>query len=122
LFPEVYPVRVYRSARDCHTKLRGGGALIAVAEAVFGVKRRSDLEYFQECVWVEITITDGRNLLIGSHYFPPDVKADIVKNYFNFLENILDALNYRVLLLGDFNVPDFDWNSGLPSPDTFTLK
>jgi hypothetical protein len=32
-----------------------------------------------------------------------------------FLENILDILNYRVLLLGDFNVPGFDPNSGLPS-------
>jgi hypothetical protein len=28
-----------------------------------------------------------------------------------------DTLNYRVLLLGDFNVPGFDWNSGLPSPN-----
>jgi hypothetical protein len=46
-----------------------GGALIAISEAVFGVKRRSDLEYFQECVWIEITATDGRNLLIDNHYF-----------------------------------------------------
>jgi hypothetical protein len=36
-FPEMYTV--YRSDRDCHIKLRGGGVLIAVSEAVFGVKR-----------------------------------------------------------------------------------
>jgi hypothetical protein len=113
LFPEV--CTVHRSDRDCHTKLRGGGALIAVSEADFGVKCRSDLEYFKKCVWVEITVTGGRRLLIGNHYFAPDVKVDIIKNYFNCLENILDNLNYRVLLLGDFNVPGFDWNSGFVS-------
>jgi hypothetical protein len=59
--------------------------------------------------------SNGRNLLIGNHHFAPNVKVDIIKNYFNFLENILDTLYYRVLLLGDFNVPGFDSNSGLPS-------
>jgi hypothetical protein len=65
---------------------------------------------------VEISLFDGRDLLIGNHYFAPDIKVDIINNYFNFLENTLDTLNYRVLLLGDFNVPGFDWNKGLPSP------
>jgi hypothetical protein len=37
---------VYRSDRDCHTKLRGGRVLIAVCEAVFGAKHRYDLEHF----------------------------------------------------------------------------
>jgi hypothetical protein len=31
----------------------------------------------------------GRNLLIGNHYFAPDVTVDIIKNYLNFLENIV---------------------------------
>jgi hypothetical protein len=62
--PEMYTV--YRSDTDCHNKLRGGGA-------DFGAKCRSNLEYFQEYVWMEITITDGRNLLIGNHYFAPDL-------------------------------------------------
>jgi hypothetical protein len=52
-----------------------------------------NLNFFQECVWIEITVTDGRDLLIGNHYFAPDIKVDIIKSYFNFLENILDALN-----------------------------
>jgi hypothetical protein len=37
-------------------------------------------------------------LLIGNHYFAPDVKVDIIKNYFSFLENKLDTINYRMLL------------------------
>jgi hypothetical protein len=54
-----------------------------------GVKHRTDLESSEECVCVELTVTDSCNLFIGNNYFPPDVKVEIVKNYFNFLENIL---------------------------------
>lgn len=82
--------------------------MIAVSEAVFGIKRRSDIEYFQECLWIEITVSDDRNLLIGNHYFSPD--------WLNFLENLLDTFNC-VLLHGDFNVPGVDWNYGFPSPN-----
>jgi hypothetical protein len=65
-FPEIYTA--YHSDRGCHTKLSSRRNLIAVSDAVFGVKRRSDLEYFQDCVWVEITVIDGRNLFIDNHY------------------------------------------------------
>jgi hypothetical protein len=54
---------------------------------IFGVKRRPDLEFFHVSVWVECTLSDGHNLLIGNHYFAPDIKVDIINNYFNFLEN-----------------------------------
>jgi hypothetical protein len=55
---------------------------------------------------VEITATDGRNMLIGNHYFFPDIKVDIIKNYFRFVENILDVSNDSVILRGNFNVPE----------------
>jgi hypothetical protein len=73
IFPEIYTA--YGSDRDCHTKLGGGGASIAVSETVFGAKIKSDAEYFQECVWVEITLTDSRIFLICNHSFYPDIKV-----------------------------------------------
>lgn len=97
-------------------KSRGGGALIAISNTVSGATRGPDLEFFPESVWVEITLSDGRDLLISNHYFAPDIKVDVIDNYFKFLENKLDSLNCRVLLIGDFNVPGFDWDKGLPSP------
>jgi hypothetical protein len=54
---------VYRFDRCCHTNLRGGGASVAISEAVSDARRRSDLEYFHEWVWVENTVTSGRNFL-----------------------------------------------------------
>jgi hypothetical protein len=44
-FSEMYTV--YHSDRDCQVKLLGGGALLAVSEAVFAVERRPDLEFFK---------------------------------------------------------------------------
>jgi hypothetical protein len=76
-FSEIYIL--YHSDKDCDTKLHGGGALMTVFEAVFGIKHKSDLEYFQECVFVEIAITYGCNLLIGNHYFSHDCKVDVIK-------------------------------------------
>jgi hypothetical protein len=39
-----------------------------------------------------------------------DIK--IIKNFFNLLENKLNSQNFRILLLGDFNVPGYDWVTG----------
>jgi hypothetical protein len=61
---------VYRSDTDCHIKLRCGGALIYFSEADFGAKRGSDLEYFQEYVWMEITVTDGLSCLLAITNLP----------------------------------------------------
>jgi hypothetical protein len=83
LFPESYTVysadRVYDSIQS------GGGALIAISETVMGVKRQSDLEFCEQCVWVELPVSDGFSLLIGNNYSSPDTKADISNNYFTFL-------------------------------------
>jgi hypothetical protein len=40
------------------------------------------------------------NLLTGNHYFCPDIKVDVIKSYLNFLENILNAVNYSSRALG----------------------
>jgi hypothetical protein len=45
--------------------------------------------------------------------FPPDTKPEIIANYFRFLENKLDTHNFRVIMVGDFNTPGFDWKCGL---------
>jgi hypothetical protein len=58
-------------------------------------------------VWVEIPSFDGFNILISSRYFAPDTTTDTLKRYFGYLEYVLNTHNFRVLLLGDFNLPLF---------------
>jgi hypothetical protein len=43
---------------------------------------------------------------------------EFIENYFNLLENKLNTQNFLVVLLGDFNVPFYDWVSGLPHANT----
>jgi hypothetical protein len=37
------------------------------------------MEMAEECVWVDILISDSFNLLIGNHYFVPDKTADTLE-------------------------------------------
>jgi hypothetical protein len=112
LFPDNYFVS--RADRDyTDSKLtRGGGVLTAVHSSFSSCKRRYDLELSYECVWLHIPILDAFNLLIGNHYFPLNMDIKVIENYFNLLENKLNSQNFRVVLLGDINVPGYDWVSG----------
>lgn len=56
---------------------------------------------------VELLSFDGFNLLISNHCFAPDTTVDTFKRYFVYLEHVLDAYNFCVLLLGDFILPLF---------------
>jgi hypothetical protein len=46
-----------------------GEVLTAVLRGARAFKNRCDLEFFEECVWVEIPTRDGFKLLLGNHYF-----------------------------------------------------
>jgi hypothetical protein len=48
---------VFRFDRDSQTVSHGGLALSGASEAGFVSEHRSGLEYFEERVWVEITVT-----------------------------------------------------------------
>jgi hypothetical protein len=73
------------------------------------VKRKFDLEFINESVWMEIKIRYGCNLLTGNRYFPPDTRIDFLRSYLNSFENVLCTLNFGVVLFGDLNFPNFDW-------------
>jgi hypothetical protein len=75
LFPESYTV--YRADRVYDAIQSGGGALTEISDTVMGVKRQSELEFCEECVWIELPMSDGFRLLNGNHYFSPGTKVDI---------------------------------------------
>jgi hypothetical protein len=53
-------------------------------------------------------------MLIGNHYFSSETKPEVIKAYFHHLGNILDINNTCIILLGDFNAPGSNWESGAP--------
>jgi hypothetical protein len=119
LFPDTYSV--FRADRDYSNSntTRGGGVLIAVTNLLKGIKRRHDLETTTESVWFEIPGSDNVNLLIGNHYFPSDCSVTIIDNYLNSLERNLNAYQYRVIILSDFNTQNYDWINGAPFPNSY---
>jgi hypothetical protein len=74
-------------------------------------RRRYDLELCSDYVCVKIPIVDGINILVGNNYFSPGTKPKINTGYFKLLESIPDTSNFRFILLGDCNVPRFNWES-----------
>lgn len=101
---------VFRCDRKGSLDTRGGGTLIAVKNHVT-VHRRNDLEMFDECVWLEISCDDTPSLLIGLHYFSPQLSVKSFSDYFSWLQCNLKVSDYSVILLGDFNVPKVDWDT-----------
>jgi hypothetical protein len=84
---------VYSSDRYCNYELRNRGALNAVSGVIFCVKL-----VFEAVVWVEITITGGRNLLsetlIEFNKLQPSIKFSIERELHEFT-NFLDLKLYR---------------------------
>jgi hypothetical protein len=64
-------------------------------------------------------ISDKYSLLIGNHNFSPDCDVKITKNYLNFLEQNVSTHLYCVIMLGDFNVPKYDWINDIPLPNCY---
>jgi hypothetical protein len=117
-FPVGYTC--FRSDRnhEKHSTTRGGGVLCAVRSAWIAI-RREDLElHYEECVWVEIRQLNGTRLLIGTYYVYPSANSSEIQSLTRNLELVSESLaeTEMVILLGDFNIPGFDFNS--PSLET----
>jgi hypothetical protein len=75
---------VFSSDRAAVNKTRGSGVLIALSSRVRSFKSRYDLESCDECVWVEITTSNGLNLLTGNPYFLPTLNLKLLLIIFAF--------------------------------------
>jgi len=106
----LFEISVYRAERISAENAHGGGSLNCYIWQCHSVTRSNDLELAEGCVWVEVPSSVGFSLLIGDHYCAPDTTADTLKEYFGYLQHVQTAHNFRILRLGDFNVPYFTGN------------
>ena len=82
---------IFRKDRDC----RGGGVFLVVHDSI------------PELVVVEIQIP--RPVILCLVYIPPAPEPASVYSIINFLSSIVDRHN--IILLGDFNFPDINWDN-----------
>ena len=59
---------------------------------------------------VSVKLNCKTPLIVCLVYIPPYAKLKYFTCIFNYLNNLLSQ-NHNIILLGDFNLPDIDWNS-----------
>ena len=92
---------------------RGGGVLLAFKNNLT-VVRRLDLETRCELLWRELTDDKGSKYLFGVFYRPPNTNVDYMELLGDSLSRISNSNAETIFLVGDFNLPDFDWINQLP--------
>jgi hypothetical protein len=112
LFPDSFTI--FFSDRASSTKSRGTGVLIAVSSRVRTFKSKYELRFYDECVWLEISIQLAIVYLLVITILP-DTKLAVISEYFCTLGKNLES----VLLIGDFNASSIDWKRGICSQLTF---
>ena len=104
MFPKTY--EVYRKDRGT----LGGGAFILVHKSLISTDD-TKLEVDCETIWAKIQLNENRDLLVGCFYMPDRSQADLQQ-----LDSILTKISKnkrggQVLLAGDFNCSDINWNN-----------
>ena len=90
---------------------RGGGVLLAVKSNISCFRRRDLEESDCELLWVKIPFKDSSSYFVRVFYRPPS--SDLT--YLEVLARSSDKVSLisehaNILLCGDFNLPDIDWD------------
>jgi exonuclease III len=106
---------IYRKDRSL---ARGGGVCVAVSKKLKS-KRRDDLEsqsrYHNEILAVEIQQSNGYRVGLISLYKPPDeLNYEFANNLRHTIEGFWRRGIMELLVMGDINFPDMDWDTGFP--------
>ena len=89
------------------------GVLIYTAIELHASLLEWPLNYnFDECIWVQIELKDKDKLLLGCVYRSPNSDATNNAQMCFGLKNICNQQNFsHILLCGDFNFPQIDWEN-----------
>ena len=82
---------------------------------IFRQKLSGRLNISAETVWATISLKDQRKLVVGSYYRPPDSGSDSIDDLESVLSFITEKFRNNpqctIILGGDFNEGDIDWES-----------
>ena len=117
IFPDNY--EVYRNDRNAF----GGGVFVAVKMDFVSITR-PEFDCTAEVSWASIDFTRNGTLYVGSFYRPPGAKGEVIDELQGSINNIFRKHRKMpaLLLAGDFNLPDIDWENVITShPRTHAL-
>ena len=114
----LFNIPGYKFESCARPKKLGGGVGIFI-NSVFEFNRISDFSFIDdniECLFVEIIIQSGQNIIIGCIYRPPSGDINIFNTkLYHILENICNNSNKHIFLLGDYNINLLKYQSHEPT-------
>lgn len=107
IIPNEWNYTIYRKDRSDNY----GGVLIAISKNILSYEMTS-LQTDCELLWVQITVNRGIKLLIGAYYRPHTDDQYSVQELNVSLQKLQEKItDAKIWLIGDFNVPNIDWNT-----------
>ena len=102
---------IFRKDRSHH---RRGGVLLAIKDPISCVLRR-DLETESEMLALEIHPNPTCSILFAVFYRPPNADESFLADFRYFLDKYSGTGLTNLVVVGDFNFPNIDWNLGCPT-------
>ena len=97
---------IYRKDRNIH----GGGVLVAVKKHLKS-RKLEITETECELVCIELIVENTRPVAICTFYRPPSSTLEVMENLKDALMQMVASRNTTLLLSGDFNLPDINWET-----------
>ena len=119
---EYFTAEVFPSTFNVIRKERpvaGGGGVFIAVHSKYITSHESSFDSDCRILWVKLNIQGSKPLYIGCYYRPTDRNIDNVHKLGVSLERIQSRRSclLNILLTGDFNVPDIDWELYAPKPN-----
>lgn len=103
---DLFPLTGYNSLHAVRNDRRGGGVALFVRQDLM-LKHRPDLDTFTldlESVFVEITLPNSSNFVVGVMYRPPSGNIESFLGEMQNALNIIQRQGKKCYILGDFNI------------------
>lgn len=108
---EVFPDGYVAYRKDRRTTTTGGGVFILVRQDVISSAEPS-LDSDCEITWAKVQLANRKEILIGSYYMPHRREKDLKEMQKSLQQATHSGRPRQVLLCGDFNCPDVEWETG----------
>lgn len=111
----VYKLDEYNMYRNDRIGRAGSGTLLYVRKNLGQRKCKAmDIlmngQEYDSSVWVWVNISKDKKILVGSIYRSPNSSTENNKHLLNMLDKANEiAGDNRLLIMGDFNMPNIDW-------------
>ena len=105
---EVFALRGY--SLFCSDLTQGRGVILYIKDSIPAIDIDQDRN-IQESTWCKINLSGGDNIIIGCVYRSPNSTHENNRSLFEALQVISGNNPSHLLILGDFNIKEIDWNN-----------